>query len=680
MHASVAAGVWWGLAFWLTYAAVEYFFYAILPLAPLPFAVFDPAHWRLNGLLLTCYSILGAVTGGASGFLIGRWRRLGPSTVSRLDADRSAGAVGLLAVLVVHLWISRPIPPSGYLTLLIALILCAVLFQSWRKPDSAIAGAVRFQPFFLALLLIMPTWLSVDILDGSGRPRKMLAYGCFLAAACVVNLLLSRVQPWSSRRHLAAALSVFAVAALSGVLLSRAHTISTAPLPPDARPDPGKPPVVLIVWDTARVDHTSLGGYSRDTTPNLTRFAQGATVFPRAVTTGNFTLTTHASMFTGLYPSWHGAGMPDKLSENRPLEAQVPTLAGTLFSKGYTTVAAAANSVFLAPEWGLTRGFQRFVVQRAVPPTRPRYRYRLREGLNRLIDLLLPGAGLDQRFRRGPEINAAVASSLARQEVRDRSFFLFVNYMDAHDPYSPPPPYDVRYLDGKARLPYARCLEIFRSGKASPDERERMIAQYDGGIAYADFAFGQLVDRLKAWGVFDRALIIATADHGESFGTHKVWTHSTSLYGSQTRVPLVIKYPGQNTPVTIDTPVSQVDLLPTVLETLGYAIPSNLQGRSLRHPEELKNRELLTEAFVGRALQIDSLKLIVGANGKRELYDTATDPAELHNLYSPLAPAAQLADTAFQRWMQAITRAAGTRQSTTDREELRRLKSLGYVQ
>jgi arylsulfatase A-like enzyme len=117
------------------------------------------------------------------------------------------------------------------------------------------------------------------------------------------------------------------------------------------------PNVILITLDTVRADHLSLYGYERDTSPNLKRLAQEATVYTNAISPGNMTLSSHASIFTGLYPSWHQAHFEKGYEQARPLESKYPVLAQMLSDKGFDTIGIVSNYLFLSHGFGLDRGF-----------------------------------------------------------------------------------------------------------------------------------------------------------------------------------------------------------------------------------------------------------------------------------------------------------------------------------
>lgn len=287
----------------------------------------------------------------------------------------------------------------------------------------------------------------------------------------------------------------------------------------------------------------------------------------------------------------------------------------------------------------------------------------------------------------------------------NRPFFLFLNYMDAHTPYIPPGTFKSRFpgRDPSFTLEeYWRLKErvVNQHRKPSRNETEHLVSQYDGGIAYLDSELGKLFARLKRLGLYDRTMIIVTADHGEAFGERQLMEHGVdSVYQSHTRVPLLVKYPGVNEGRTVDTPVSHVDFMPTVLDVLHYEGPKNLQGTSLRSEQIGARQYVISEAFPGgesgaaaspshghinlqkpaQAVFSGSWKLIINSKGERELYDTTTDVAEEHNLVAAQPGEAQRLESALVDYLQTRPR-FDLRRGHIARESLDSLRSLGYVQ
>jgi len=196
----------------------------------------------------------------------------------------------------------------------------------------------------------------------------------------------------------------------------------------------------------------------------------------------------------------------------------------------------------------------------------------------------------DAFFLRAADINSRAFRAL--DEVRARKpFFLFLNYMDAHFPYTPPAEFRDRFPAQRVHLrPVAAYNEMDNSintgrRRLTEAEKESLIAGYDGGIAYLDAEIGKLFDRLRASGAFENTLIIVTSDHGEAFGEHNLIGHTvTSVFQNGAHIPLLVKFPRQRDGQRSSAMVSHVDLLPTVLDITGYPPTSGLQGRSLRSP------------------------------------------------------------------------------------------------
>ena len=160
-----------------------------------------------------------------------------------------------------------------------------------------------------------------------------------------------------------------------------------------ALPGSGRPNIVLIVMDTVHADHLAVNGYARDTTPNLRDLARDSVVYTNAISASDITLTSHASLFTGMYPSWHGAYCdPQNAMYGRAVSNHYPTLAELLRSGGYQTTGVAAN-LYLRADFGLERGFDRFRIPRPVP---------LLAAENAYHAAPQPAAGIEPFVRYGP--------------------------------------------------------------------------------------------------------------------------------------------------------------------------------------------------------------------------------------------------------------------------------------
>src|SRR5581483_3290060 len=460
----------------------------------------------------------------------------------------------------------------------------------------------------------------------------------------------------------------------------------------------GRPNVLLVTLDTVQAGHLSLYGYHRETSPHLRQLAHSATVYKNAIAASDMTLPSHASIFTGLYGREHGAHnlpLPDK---TQPLDASFITLAEVLAGKSYVTAAVAANRFYLLPEFGMAQGFRLFDSKMPVMLFNNNRRYILREGVRRVLNLFLSTYDFDTRTLTAAEINQEVLPLLEQLKRETAPFFLFVNYMDAHLPYIPPPPFATLFPGKNRLLDFDAVtnveLDVIKQKRGIiPQERAHLESQYDGAIAYLDSEFANIIARLQQLGLYDNTMVVVVGDHGESFGDRGMMEHTVSVYQDQVHVPLIIHYPRQTQAETVDTTVSHVDLMPTILDVLGYPMPKPTQGRSLRGINGTAARQVISESYssslfatwvpkrfdrVERALYSGPIKFISSSVGKRELYDLSKDPAEQHNLFNPADPLTQTLRTGLENWVHN-TRTLASR-TKLDKRTMDRLRSLGYVQ
>jgi arylsulfatase A-like enzyme len=462
-----------------------------------------------------------------------------------------------------------------------------------------------------------------------------------------------------------------------------------------------RPNVLLVVLDTVRADHLSLYGYQRHTTPNLETWAREGIRFRNAISPADVTLSSHASMFTGLYTSWHGAHPTPDASDLGRLEPSFRTWAEILSEAGYSTLAVLANYGYLRPEFGVAQGFGFYDVRWPVKTMGSADHSSLRKLLRPVLDCLVPTDELDRQYRRGDQITDGGLRIIKAMQGRSNPFFLSLNYMDAHDPYAPPPPYRDLFPGRIASFDRSRAAELRRELAKHRRPRDadailnHIVSQYDAGIAFMDSELKRLFEGMKQVGLYDNTLIIVTSDHGEAFGEHDDFGHPASVHQELVHVPLLIKYPrsvpseaGQQ----IEATVSGIDLLPTVLDTVGIPLPANLQGRSLRTlgPGD-DTRVVMAESFldshlvrsrrrtdlVQRALYQGQRKLIGSTSGQMELYDLQLDPAESQDTYGVDNPLAAHFTHVLDQWIQAVPRAKPSRKM--DPQSMDRLRSLGYL-
>ena len=229
-----------------------------------------------------------------------------------------------------------------------------------------------------------------------------------------------------------------------------------------------------------------------------------------AVAHASWTKPSVASILTSHLPGQHRA-----VQLRDPLDPQQVTLAQRLDARGFATGAAIANSVIYGAESAFDRGFDLFAGLHGDDDTRSK----------------LVGADV--------VVDQALAFLRSR---RGLPTFLYVHTMDPHVPYAPPAPFDRMFEPHATDAHPARDP---RTDYKEPLDRERMIAQYDGDVAFGDREFGRFVRELKALGLYDDALVVFLADHGEEFQDHGLWLHGRSLFDELIHIPLVVKFPGK---------------------------------------------------------------------------------------------------------------------------------------
>jgi len=434
------------------------------------------------------------------------------------------------------------------------------------------------------------------------------------------------------------------------------------PLGGCGRWDPAPPQLlVLISIDTLRADHLGAYGYERPTSPTLDAIARSGVVFEDAMATAPWTLPSHAAMLTGLYPSTTGVD-----SDGDALPEDAASLATWLSDQGFAT-AAVVNSLYLSERHGFDRGFESFLYVRET------------------ADQRTPSRLITDRAR----------SWLEAPDPRRR--FLFLHYYDVHSDYVSMPESEARFV-GEYHGPVdgtTRQLALLRRGRSDltlgPEDIAHLFDRYDAGIRQLDDELARLMHYLDESGWAERALVVVTSDHGEEFGEHGSYLHGRTQYQEVLHVPLIMRGPGVPAGVRVATPVSLVDLAPTLLATLGVPSPPGLDGIDLsplwkRGVERLDLRLLYSEADhhnaipdATRAVRQGRFKLVVDrSTGSYVLYDLERDGDELHDVASERPEVARLLLERLERRMGRHVEAPPA--APMDRRETERLRSLGYLE
>lgn len=429
-----------------------------------------------------------------------------------------------------------------------------------------------------------------------------------------------------------------------------------------AEPTPPRPNILLITLDTTRADRLQSYGYTRKTSPALLRLSQQAMVYDRAYSTTTWTLPAHASLFTGRYPSSHGAKYdtdgpihlgeaimgPDFLANYRArgLSRELPSLPEILHDHGYATAGVVAGP-WMKSLFGLARGFDHYD---------------------------------DSQIT---EANGRLAAQVTDAAIRwldtgpSSPFFLFLNYYDPHGPYRDPV--------GLARKFLPENTIIHPAPKQPSDEF--VAATYDAEIRYMDRNIGRLLRHLRERDLYDEFWIIVTADHGELFGEHERHGHGYSLFEKELQIPLIIKPPGNQTAQRSNAVIQLIDILPMITQQLGIETPSGIQGRAGGRGAEPAFAEVYPIAKPQehwRALFVDRYKLLWQSGGPGQLYDLGSDPGETRDIANREAARKSSLDSQLDGFLSSLTpppsRDEASPGQTIDAETRKALESLGYLE
>ena len=615
----------------------------------------------------------GALAGlgfGVAAALISVWWGLLPVSINRIPPSLSLVSYGaLFEVALLTLFGLGLAPllrlPGGRFWHLVALAAAWTVLQISFALDSPLFNVVaRFGPAVALVFTGIGLWM------GRWRPWSGAALGCLLLAGGI------------------AAPHVFLA-------------LTTPPRPVLAElpaPAPDAPDVVLIVLDTVRAANVSAYGYARPTTPVFDALASEGALFLQATSPSTWSLASHASLFTGLFPSAHGAHF-----EHRFLDEGPPTLAQLLAAAGYETRTFTANA-FIGDTIGLTRGFRW-----ADEAWRSGAAGRQFIFAYRFLDRL--GFGVEDKG------GAAVAANLegwaAEGPADGRPVFVFVNLIEAHFPYHQLPD---EYLWRFTTLPreelYALSMDMmgaqFGGSAPSEDAVGPATDMYDGGIVYTDTLLGRIIEAIRRRGTLDRTVLIVMSDHGELLGEHGSYGHGAALFEPGIHVPLLVRYPPRvPAGARVETPVSTVGVYATVLDLLGLEPSGPLHVGSLlpavsggpaggpviseRHmaplgigPDDV--HPMIDMGARIRTYRAGSMKLVETSKGATFLFDLAADPDETTDLAGSRPDELERLRRELDDWRAALALPAidetieRGEPPELDAETRERLRALGYLE
>jgi arylsulfatase A-like enzyme len=516
-------------------------------------------------------------------------------------------------------------------------------------------------PRLLCGLLILPVFLVAN-LQIYPEAWMVLAIGIGIRAVPYLERLpiTRRTLAWSFP-GLLAVVGLLAVGVLVGDWVAQKREAS--------RPVPtaGAPNVLLVVLDTVRADRFSLYGYRRSTTPALERLAKRGIRFDAARATAPWTLASHASMFSGRWP--HELGV----QWESPLPAtDDPMLAEYLGAHGYATVGLVANTRYCSFDTGLSRGFTHYEDYEFTKHGFLRTSA-IVERARKTAVLFVPWL-----FRSDPySVRRGFVNWLDDRRERDRPFFGFLNFYDAHAPYALPDGAVARFTRRPERVDELQVLyddwAALDKTKLAPYYLTLARDSYDNCLAYLDEQVGRLVEDLERRGLMENTWVIITGDHGEGLGEHGLFDHGFSLYSTEIRVPLLVIPPaGVGRGRVVRETVSLRDLPATIVDLVGLSSGAPFPGKSLaelwnapeRQPGAEGSRDVFSElpspnrsdpnhgrspVQRGPLVSVAEGGLVYIKNegdGTEELFDELDDPGELTNL--ALTPGSRAAVQRFQ--------------------------------
>ncbi len=537
-----------------------------------------------------------------------------------------------------------------------------------------------------------------DNMPPVGELIKLFAMAGGIALVCMAVLIAGAIVLRGITRNrfvplmMGGALTFMALVGVAAAIGS-----ARTPLPePPAAFTPAQasngPNIFLVAIDTLRADYVPVFNPNAEAeTPNFQAFADDAIVYDKAFSQASWTKASFGTIFSGMFPECHTA-----VTKVAALPEDVETIAEALRDGGYYT-QGYSNNPNITGVFGYGQGYVNYV------DLKPEHVFggtesvsklgmyevlrRVREKVSDKINLPI---NIEEYYQPGEQVTATMLDWIDGDAVpEDTPFFLFTHYMDPHDPYGAPGAEEGGY--GRKRMGDNPDPEIYV---------EKFQAAYNAEIEYLDVQLGAFFQGLKDRGLYDDALIIITADHGEEFCEHGGWWHGQTLYDEQTHIPMMIKLPGNARGGERNVFLARnLDLAPTMLHFAGLEKGEMMQGQSLFDAENRDTNSTIAYAyaennFEGIVLQAvrstDGKKVIKANEGNKrdlkpvELYDTANDTLEQNDLSEDAAWATteqdllDIVDTYLTICDEGAIEASGPAEISQELQD--QLDSLGYLE
>ncbi len=440
---------------------------------------------------------------------------------------------------------------------------------------------------------------------------------------------------------------------------------------------PKHPNVILLSIDTLRADHLTPYGYARDTSPNLAAMAKDSVLFEGAYAAHTNTAPAHASMLTSLYPIAHGIRR-----NGMRIKDGVASLPEILAARGYAT-GAFVSGWTLRKHIGLDQKFQ-------------------------VYDDNFPGE------RKASDTYDRARDWFREVAAKKQSFFMFLHFFDPHYVYDPPRAHALRFVDPGyeryVREPLTPDRSLWR--RIPEKKRSTLVGLYDGEIAFSDSQVGRLLADLEMLGVLEHTLVVLVSDHGETL-FERDWgpDHGGRAYDEQIRIPLMFRFPkgvGRGKRIPGDKQVHHVDLMPTIVEWLGFDKPGGMSGLSMmplidgkegwpevrpvfshaqaepkRVPKILARAKLTNKGLV-RSIRLPDVKLIEyplqGGGWFRELFLLKDDPHEDNNVSDQNQELSDALHARLEAWRKSLDARSDLPAPQFSPEIEEGLRALGYIE
>lgn len=431
--------------------------------------------------------------------------------------------------------------------------------------------------------------------------------------------------------------------------------------------------VILISLDTLRSDHLGIYGYPKNTSPHIDQLARKSVLFKNSFSNASWTLPSHMSLMTSLYPSIHGVSDPSKKLSN-----STRTLAEVLNGNGYLTAAFTAG-YYVSKVYGFDQGFDLYKENYNYPIETPGQGWRLKEIAKNLSFWLNKNA--------------------------KKKFFLFIHSFDTHEPFLEhsylkefESNYDghlnflnshstfiksQEYKENKARIQQVFTINLFYSRvinekriELSDNDKKHLIALYDNEIRFVDHYIGKLLTQLENLDLMDKTIIILWSDHGEELLERGNIQHGGMLYEELIRVPLIVYLPGFRGPRVNSNLAQSIDIAPTILDILGIGSEKNFMGIPLFSK---KNHFIVGQHSQQNIIRTKKYKLMSGEKEETSLlFNLRKNPDETVNVFNNKP---DLATKLKKEMLRALSQRPG--EKTLDlkqtKEDIEKLRALGYI-